>query len=1624
MSRKVKWFFLITAILLTAAFLLPDIIERLDYNKPATVKADTGSAEWDETEDDPEDPSGGAPVSDAFTVLEIVPYKGLGFLGYLVDGEEPVDTSYMSPNVDTTKGNFSGLGGAVSFYNSYQEAELNPSGQVSSGWYKGKTAIYQNGYFTYVGKNKGGLYSSKSNCYVYVGQGQGDYIAKLDTEITNPYYIWNPGTNYKNVIAYFVNGRPSNVNLHNSTDRYKPILVNRNPGHGDYDYNCETKTFALNMGQGDYDVIFQKSTDNEAKYYMMEEGLQIVFDNSGDYSFDLTYESAGTNQGYLDLISSGFDYNQYNGEYKWVPDNNVSVTPSNPYNKIDNSRIEVWGQKITKEFQFTNGITMINNEWFKRLVLGVSADQVENCKVDVITMTPAELNSQGNTNIIDRANLFYINDYPENSCNIWYKNFSQAGSLDVAYNSGIHNFQLNDLSWACTEAIFKRVVGVGGSRAAVMISSNIYSSTENYGGISYSLYKDMASIYNDVTSVTTATICNTAKLYLMLMQRDIVSFYNAFMNPYTNSSFKITSVSVPTSKNPTGTTGSFVRPDQIPSGLTPEQFASAYNTAKTQDIAVYWNKITFMPYEYKEDSNTLGIIDRSLKEEFPNMNMGDTSLLHENVITMDGSEYLSNNHFIGEKSSLNSVNQSDYDSALILANSLNASDTYQTTLSIAEFLSYTTNNGQGYGSGGSGTEIAGETGEDGEEGSNLRSYVSVLNLQPTADFTASNSNIKDILKNYNVKIDNMTTTQFNSYIKDINTRYDIIYMGAGTGRFNLDGSGRTVFNQSVLSNYHYLFLPEGDKITTSLGNLNYYGNDLTEEKANAIKGFLQGGYTIILESALYGLNSTVNSSSKVYQMIHDIKSNSTLYKNVINLADNVPLRDTNGNIISSNTEKYFRFRTGLLNGLNVTRPKIELVDPVIGEEEEHNYFYPDNGNLIIHFKLEPWGIIPSSHRYNAYLYLDINGDGLFDSEDEKISIQDAEGNRRWEGITESRLRHYYYLLNLKQEELKLNGVYQWKIQVVRQDNSEIRSEVTGYAAYSEEPQEIRVLQIIDNSAESGAGLNLESEIDTPGSLIRERFGYAGTPLRDYNIIIETKTVEGFEALYAEHPYNTSNPEETGKLSLYHLLILDNQIDPIDPTGRYGALRNIKDELADDLGVIFTKGSIDFGNQEKYLNSVSLLFDDRYTYNQINRLANAAGELYIYSGLAANGNPGADSTYNTAYLTRSNKGPVTEYPYNIGDTLDIAVNSYSRSLTKEYDSDPPSGASLIGWYCLSDNKNPATNSSVEASAAYKGMYSSSPNDVNNNYYLFNRGNSYYSGIVLKSAENEGKDKEIQLFVNTIIAAFKNCGRKLTAPPVISIKQPIPDAAGVINLSRSDIGDATEVPFIFELAGSSSRMEVTISWDAPEGAAGDWNLTVYRVSGTEVSGETADMAHMDNGRYAVIIPVDDLDGSHVLTIHAENEDEKIAELRTTVNYIALPITITIDNEELIESNGKQYLYVDADFTADFGDESDPGYTDEVRIEFSIANAGEGTGVTVTDSSGAPIDITGGLIYDTEGHTYPVGATELPEGNHSYYLYIPASEMNGFGSRDITITAADDGSSASSTVTLLRRSLFPLD
>ena len=1628
MSGWKKYAYLLMAVI-AGLFLYVFLADRLLLDDEKVIQAGIGNAEWDESIEEPTAPSDDFIDDDVFTILEIVPHKGMGNFGYLVAGQEGIDTSLLPKDLGETKGILSTLGKAVSLYNSYIEEELEAGASVKDKWIKGNTIVYQNGYFEYVGNNRGNYSLNGGKSYIYVGPGQGDYIAVPKEEDWNYYSLYYAQTNRRNVKAYFVAGQPDGVELYNTGTRYRPHFVNENPGKGDYDYDYETGNFVLNKGKGDYDVIFERGYSQDAIYYMLKDGFELVFDNTGTYSWSLEYKHVGKNKGDFLEIDLAFQKGD-SGDYIWVQDDSVTdnykiIYNSKEYNRKD--RIYIRGQAINVDYQYTYSITMINNEWFKKYILKLPSEYFKDCNVEVITMTPEELNLPGNINIIRKADLFYISEDLQNWDYIrWYRNYNPKGKYDAnyeEYDSNKHVFKKHDLSWECTEEIFKCIAGVYGKRAGAIISSKVYLQSRNKQ-IDYNIYTDMKKIgVNNVTTDTDSTICNVAKLYLMLMQRDLTGFYNAFMNPDTQSPYKICSVKVDKSINPSGTTGSFVRPDRVQPGLPKEQFDPEYEKAKLEDIAIYWNLITFMPYEYKADTKSLGIINGELADKFPNMDIKKyTSDLHENVMAINGSEYV--NHVILPKILYSIYDQrrtKDYDAALIYINSF--SDSFKDSLNVADIICYIINGVFPY----PGIDQP-EDDDEGKEGSNNRDYISVLNIQPTADFESSNSKIKEMLSGFNpkIKIDEMTSSQFNSNFKDINAHYDIIYVGAGVQRFNLDASKRTIFNDNDMSKNHYIFFGEGDSISTTEGSYRYYGNDLSHEAAQAIKEFANAGYIVILEPLLYNLSPTVNKTSNMYKLIGELKSDSYYSANVLNLSD----YENKGN-----NSSYYAFLIKIQKALKIARPRIDLLDPSIDKSTGLNYFYPANGRLTIQFKLEPNGAVPGPYRYNAYLYLDINGDGIFD-EDEQINIIDNTGTRPWEGITESRLRNYYYHLDMRQEELNLNGVYQWKVKVIRSDNEKIRSEVTGFAAYSE-PETIRVLQIVDNPRAGVPDYKLSEKANDPDSMMYELSKLRGLEAGSfYSISFDTLSVDEYEALFDEKkPYTTHTRTSSNRLARYHVLILDNQLDEISDS--YGALQNIKDEIEANIGVIFTKNALDYNKQANYLKSDKQLFDNRYSYNKLNRIANS-GQLYIYSNLNINGDLANDNTYMTNYLTKANRGRVSEFPYNIGKKPSISKGAYSDYMAVAYNRPSKNDAylPLTGWYCLSDAKSPVTNSLISNDLAYKGIYSSSPNDVNNNYYLISRGNIFYSGIVLENADNTIYKDELKLFINTIFAAYQNRRMSLSSAALITFIKPQPvfeEGLGKWVAVSEEYVSGNDFVLIFSISQSSSAMDLQILLDG-EKPSGDFGNYIYKVTndtlGEAIAINNSNKA-VNNGTYAIKIPLSELTDEkgagidRLLTLIAINKHGDITTEELIIRN-AKPPVVTILDPQPIWSGNKAYIYTDIDYYDTDISESYLDGADMIRIVFKVDQV---------QSFTPDISSEGENLLDDNGYRakiYSLASDKISEADLSaplpageYVLYLPAGIMKAYSSRELVIKAiGNGGTKGESSVILLRRNLFSLD
>lgn len=124
-------------------------------------------------------------------------------------------------------------------------------------------------------------------------------------------------------------------------------------------------------------------------------------------------------------------------------------------------------------------------------------------------------------------------------------------------------------------------------------------------------------------------------------------------------------------------------------------------------------------------------------------------------------------------------------------------------------------------------------------------------------------------------------------------------------------------------------------------------------------------------------------------------------------------------------------------------------------------------------------------------------------------------------------------------------------------------------------------------------------------------------------------------------------------------------------------------------------------------------------------------------------------------TQVNEGQITQYPYLISKdeqkSLKVSATHYQwLQPNMELDRDGDGKNDIVVWYCLSDI--------YDNSKFPKNIYNICPNDVVNNYYIYNMRNVTYSGAGHSKPDSGA---EMKLFVNTMIAAY-NAG--ISAPSV--------------------------------------------------------------------------------------------------------------------------------------------------------------------------------------------------------------------------------------------------------------------
>ena len=287
-------------------------------------------------------------------------------------------------------------------------------------------------------------------------------------------------------------------------------------------------------------------------------------------------------------------------------------------------------------------------------------------------------------------------------------------------------------------------------------------------------------------------------------------------------------------------------------------------------------------------------------------------------------------------------------------------------------------------------------------------------------------------------------------------------------------------------------------------------------------------------------------------------------------------------------------------------------------------------------------------------------------------------------------------------------------------------------------------------------------------------------------------------------------------------------------------------------------------------------------------------------------------------TQVNEGQITQYPYLISKdetkSLKVATTHYQwLQPNMELDRDNDGKNDLVVWYCLSD---------VQGSNGTKNIYNICPNDVVNNYYIYNMGNVTYSGA---GHSRPDSDTEMKLFVNTIVAAYK-AGIKT---PSVTFEDDYGNALGGITLLRDPVtGKYLDTP------GQSSTIQVKFRAEDDNILSGNPQVCVefYKECSQSDAGATT-VAGI--GKDIYVVPLNDADQLKVISssgqvISGTVEDNvryyKVANNTTYTLQITRSLMGISDADDSSETIPKIYVRV---YTAYDGNKYTPDSSDSLGI-----------------------------------------------------------------------------------------------
>lgn len=431
---------------------------------------------------------------------------------------------------------------------------------------------------------------------------------------------------------------------------------------------------------------------------------------------------------------------------------------------------------------------------------------------------------------------------------------------------------------------------------------------------------------------------------------------------------------------------------------------------------------------------------------------------------------------------------------------------------------------------------------------------------------------KDAENKSNLTIYPMGTKEFIAKNDDINSEYDLIYIGMDTALMNTDNNiddswnkmhtkdKVTIYNDEDLYGMVYGHL--GDKLHYQFGkdsgDFHLAGNDITTDKLRELKDYVKAGYAMLLSDDFFtydknkkitGIDTThVDSSSNMYKLIDFVYNT----KNADNTSKYFGRNVYRRGALEATSTGYTTAREVFAGYVNLAKVEINVIkqpalynnDPAVKNNDSNitngirvgdHMYLPRNadGSSALDFTVElksDSAMDASATDYDCKLYIDMDSDGKYEKDEiiDGIVIDEGSENPGSDGKFHLRTGRTYSISRALPEEYV--GFISWKLAFIRNnkqyedsiDEASVRTSVIGYSAIrttNEEKPVINVLQILPNpqvdERDSKGKPSKETPINT-FNLNDDDMKDLYNQVEEFDVQVTQKTVTSFLIKYSDN----------------------------------------------------------------------------------------------------------------------------------------------------------------------------------------------------------------------------------------------------------------------------------------------------------------------------------------------------------------------------------------------------------------------------------------------------------------------------------------------------------------------------